>query len=352
MIAAIKRLGGTLIYVPDNLDGVYVDNVGTSPVTAIADLIGLITDKLYGGTLGPELVTSGSFSSGSAGWSTPPGWSVSGGVCTASNTVASMKQIDTPYTAGRAYRVEFDWTHVGGTLYVRVGTGTATTFTTSGRKSVVLTASNSSGVEAYGGAVSGAIDNISVREVLGRHATQSAVASKPSLRQVNGRNVIRFDGNNDFLQTGITTGNEGWVCAGVSLASGAPENQSIFYSGADADSIPGSWLAVSGGSLRLSVGNGAARNTILSATVPVGVPKVLEGGWDASLIRAALDGTETTLSKTVNCTTSRTFRVGLTDANWAFGGSVHAIVYIAVQPDPADRALIRNGIAALQGREL
>lgn len=169
------------LYDLDDLSTVFLDSAGTTPAT-VNGLVGLQLDKSQGLALGAELVTNGDFSGGSTGWFVRPLWAVSGGSATATGASDSFQQVATPYTAGKWYRVEFDWTHTGGILYVRLGTGPAATFTTSGRKVVYLLAVNTAGIEFYGGATSGTLDNISVREIQGNHRYQSATGSKPILR--------------------------------------------------------------------------------------------------------------------------------------------------------------------------
>lgn len=176
--------------------GNWLNSAGTTAAT-VDNPVGLVVSA--GKAVGPELVTNGDFSAGSAGWSVPAGWSIASGVCTATSTNASFKQLATPCTAGKFYLVEFDCNHAGGTLYVRVGTGTAATFTTSGRKTAVLLAAGIQGFEAYGGSVSGVLDNISIRELLGAHLTQSTAANRPILR----RGLVNQLTQSDF-QNGVT----------------------------------------------------------------------------------------------------------------------------------------------------
>lgn len=114
---------------------------------------------------GPNLAPGGGTFDSSTGWTVNAGWAIGSGVATATATSASLLQAGV-VTAGKTYLVEFDWTHTSGTLAVRIGAGTQVTYTTSGRKSVNLTANNAAGVEFYGGAVTGVLDNVSVRQVL------------------------------------------------------------------------------------------------------------------------------------------------------------------------------------------
>ncbi len=51
-------------------------------------------------------------------------------------------------------------------------------------------------------------------------ATQATTANKPTVQtNAQGGYVMRFDGSNDSLTTNITTGSEGWLCAGVKPSS-------------------------------------------------------------------------------------------------------------------------------------
>lgn len=532
MIDALRRIGGSLWMVDNAFSGAFVDNVGTTPVTAVADLIGLITDKSYGGQLGPNLVTNGDFSSGTTGWTVPAGWALSSGAMVATSESSSLLQQGAVSTVGRSYEVEFDWTHTGGTLYVRVGAGTAATFTSSGRKRVILVAASAAGVEFYGGTVSGTLDNITSKEVPGNHATQSAVASKPSVQRVPKRtrgpvnqlrwsgdfsnaawqkslltigaattdplggtaavtaavasggslrqnsiawaegtvgtvaywvrksasgganavrlttnntaawgtgisqkfaltsewqlavlsgaltstgttlsvmvgamdsgassdadcagnvdiyraalykgavtaqqiidnggiplttttalpnvlewaNVIQFDGSNDFLQTGITTGEQGFLVAAVTPAN-TNTDMTVVNAGEGTSTIPGVWLFASGaGSWTSSAANGTVRAQA-SRVMTGAVPQVVSMCWSASNVSVGVDGAETSAARTGNCASgANVLCIGLYQGSSVpFNGPMHAIAYAPVLPDAATRKIIRDGIAALQGRTL
>lgn len=110
---------------------------------------------------GAEAEPNGAFASGT-GWTVLAGWAISGGAANATATSASLTSTTT-LTAGQLYLVTFDWTHTSGTLAVRAGVGAQATFTTSGAKRVILQTTSVSGVEFYGGAVTGTLDNVSVK---------------------------------------------------------------------------------------------------------------------------------------------------------------------------------------------
>jgi hypothetical protein len=168
-------------YDPSDFSTMFQDSAGTTPVTAVEQPVGLILDKSKGLALGAELVTNGDFSGGATGWTVPAGWAIGSGVATGTSTSTSL--ISTGLVvAGRSYRVEFDVvTYTSGTLFVRVGAGTAATTNTTGRKSFILVSSGTASVEFYGGLFSGSIDNISVRELPGNHASQATSTSRPVL---------------------------------------------------------------------------------------------------------------------------------------------------------------------------
>ena len=161
--------------------GNYLESTGNS-VATVNNPVGLVLDAL--GSVGAELVTNGGFAD-ATGWTVPVGWAVGSGV--AAGTATSSSLLCTQYTpvTGKTYLVTFDCTVTGGTLYVATGSGTAASFTTSGPKRCILVcgATPSRAIEWYGGAVSGSVDNISVREVTGIHLTQGTTANKPVLRR-------------------------------------------------------------------------------------------------------------------------------------------------------------------------
>lgn len=169
-----------------------------------------------------------------------------------------------------------------------------------------------------------------------------------------GRYAWQFDGSNDFLQTGITTGNEGWVCAGVTPSNNT-SNQTIFGNGAGDSSIKGIWFARSSGTstygFNLADGSGGFRDALATATAPLSSPCVLDGGWGAATMMTAVDGTETSRTKTKDPTHTAGIQIG---GLYSFfhPGSMSAIIHCPVLPSAADRALIRRFVGSLQGQQL
>lgn len=481
MIDALRRLGGTLFYVSDNLAGTYVDNAGTTPVTAVADLIGLITDKSYSGQLGVELLswvwnnsyvnTFDTFTSTSFGGFT-------GSTAGAKTNV----RVFVPFTGSVSdfYEIRFNISMSGATCkllmystahsgvqFIR-GSAGVDPGVVSGEVVVrcVLTASGVNGImlgfdTSAGGTVT--VTSASSRKVPGNHATQSAVASKPSVQRVPKRlgpnlvvnaswtapaiggptystfltgavvsagksyrvsavvsgyggtgtvgftstftggttaaaaeangtitgvanvsssgeytmftrstntavftniviqevlewaNVISFDGSNDFLQTGITTGNEGFVAAGVTF--GAVPGAALQLLGTTANGgLDGAGILVTtgGASVLMSVGTGGAQHFATRAAPVIGVPSVIDGGWNSSTLFVATNGIETSSARSGVATSPGTLTIGTRQVSplGYFGGHAHGFAYTPVLPSAADRKIIRDGIAALQGRTL
>lgn len=189
-------------YDPSDLSTLFQDTAGTQPVTAAGQSVALVLDKSRGLVLGSELVTNGDFSV-DANWDKGTGWTISGGVATkVAGTAANLGQVVSPsLTVGRTYRVTFSVTVTAGSVDF-LFTGGSTTFaatgiTTTRTVSVLAVAlgANNYFVFTANAAFVGTIDNISVRELPGNHATQSILASRPTYGVVPAtgrRNLLTF----------------------------------------------------------------------------------------------------------------------------------------------------------------
>lgn len=364
-IAAIRRNNGALFYVPQNFAGAWTDSAGTDPVDAVADVIGRMTDRTGGSAvatqsttaskplvhrvpklLGPNLVSNGDGSS-LTGWTGSTGYSVASGTFKCNGaTAAPILQQNVGVVQGKTYRVTFTQSgRTAGNSYLVLG-GTqpagAPNLIANQTYSFVLTATTTAGTLAFAtqsGTYDGSFDNISVQEVLEWSYAMS------------------FDGSNDSLNTNITTGNEGWVCAGVVATD---SNATVVCSGAGSASQKGIWMYRTSADDRLNcmIGNGTST---INASAPsvrwdANTSVVVEALWYADAISIGVNGTYgATTTRAGNASPSPTLlRIGAyTDGvTYPLAGEMAALVYCPVAPSSADRALIRKWIGSLQGQTL
>lgn len=320
-------------------------NHATQPTTASKPVVTRVPKRL-----GPNLAVNGDFSNGATGWTVSGvAVSISGGKLTGTTDAGSNLfaiSAGIPVVAGKSYQLiwDVDSRGVGSSgVYIYNQSYDATmnpaVDATLGTRRHVFTAKTTANMalQVVGGGASsvGTFDNFQVCEVL------------------EWTNAISFDGSNDFLQTGITTGNEGWICAGVTLGAHAT-GQTIVANGAASDADSGVWVRVGPAvnSVVLLTGNGATRNTLGTATTALlGVPRVVEAGWTASTMSVGIDGTLSSGAKTTDCTKAAGLAVGASQG-WSLNGPMTAIIYTPVLPSAADRALIRKWVGSLQGQTL
>ena len=181
-------------YDPSDLTTMFQDAAGTTPVTGVEQPVGIILDKSKGLVLGSERVSNGDFGAGATGWAAigSATLTVSAGIASvnvtgASGGIVSSKQ-SLGLTVGVGYQVSFDVDlsamSAGGLEFRVAGIGVAS-ITTSGSKKAFFVASVANPTISIQRALSAAgtftVDNISVREIPGNHATQTTTASRPVL---------------------------------------------------------------------------------------------------------------------------------------------------------------------------
>ena len=204
--------GSGFLYDFSRADTLFQEATGITPA-AVDQNVGLALDisKWGGKTLAqvlagqPELVTNGTFDSDTA-WTKGTGWSISGGKASidGSNGAASyLAAIASPtYVVGRTYRLSFDYSlssgrfrfnPAGGTTSASVGVG-------SGTFSTYVTALSASGlsIQAIDAGTIGWVDNVSVKEIPGKHASQATSGARPVLKAGG---LTRYDGSDDNLLT-------------------------------------------------------------------------------------------------------------------------------------------------------
>jgi hypothetical protein len=170
----------------------FQDSAGTTPVTAVEQPVGLMLDKSQGLVLGSELVTNGDFSGGSTGWTKGADWTIASGTATL-NTITinqTLYQTFSGIAVGKVYSVSLTVTSMtSGALQVGIGTvtvGDCKTITAAGTYQFVLRCGALADffriVNLNNATTVATVDNISVKEIAGNHASQATSASRPILR--------------------------------------------------------------------------------------------------------------------------------------------------------------------------
>ena len=179
--------------------------------------------------------------------------------------------------------------------------------------------------------------------------TTSAAASSAT-----GKYWWQFDQSNDFLQTSITTGDAGWLCAGVTFTD---SNSTLFCSGAGSAVQKGLWAyrdAASDTFITL-IGNGTAPSSATAISAPAGQPLVIASGWDASNIFHSVNSTENTASRTGSASPSpATLRIGAyTDGiTYPLGGNMNIALVFNVLPTADERLTLKRWVGQLSGVSL
>lgn len=186
-------------YDPSDFSTMFQDSAGTTPVTAVEQPVGLILDKSKSLALGSELVTNGTFDTDVSGWSGGTAtWSagtlrgVGGGVgsgfyssgfaVTAGNTYKFTFTIkgDASYAA-----LQFGMRRISatGVFISNTITPSVTTSYTTITAYIVPTSTVADAMFfcRFAGTEAINIDNVSVKEIAGNHASQATTTSRPTL---------------------------------------------------------------------------------------------------------------------------------------------------------------------------
>ena len=207
----------------------FQDTTGTTPVTTPGQPVGLVLDKSKGLVLGPELVTNGDFSS-ATGWTLGTGWSISGGTLNwaGAYNLCYFTAVSNAFIAGKYYKVTL--TVSGNTsgnvnAFLNVLNNAPlnpVNFSGNGEKTFFLLAGvTCNGFHIVGNSATGAmsIDNISVREIPGNHATQATSASRPTY------GIEPLGGRRNLLTTTEGFDSAAWIKAGLNaFGSGSVAN--------------------------------------------------------------------------------------------------------------------------------
>ena len=197
----------------------YQDAAGTVPVYAPGQPVGLRLDKSKGLVLGSEVVVNGSFASG-ANWVTAAGWTISGGKASASAASAALYQISSGAAAGKTYKVTFTISdYVSGSCRIELRSGITNSASANGTFTALVRGnSTDSYIYVVPASFTGSIDDISVKELFGNHAVQSALGSRPmyGIEPKGGR-------RNLLTQTEDLTTVGGWSLASATSVGGATD---------------------------------------------------------------------------------------------------------------------------------
>ena len=212
-------------YDPSDLTTLYQDSLGTTPVTGTGQPVGLMLDKSKGG-LQAEEITNGGFDI-ATGWTAVNGTlTISGGTA----TLAGINQNDPyfvspafPVTGGSWYRISIDIISSGGSPtnvnYIRlrspgsftgaVGIISNTALPVGTKTAIVQIPAGWTQAELAvqrGGALippttTLVVDNASVRELPGNHATQATSTARPTLQLSGSSYYLDFDGVDDLMRS-------------------------------------------------------------------------------------------------------------------------------------------------------
>ena len=195
-----------LWYDPSQLDTMFQDSAGTTPVTAAGDPVGLILDKrLWGGKTLAQVFAAATLLGGLPLDSAP--WTLQGAAAVLGNTVTGLNNGDalrlTGLTVGKTYKVEAATSAVSGSWFW-LAEGTGTTY----RNSIgnCIFRATSTGLLLYcvsAGSVT--LSSLLVKEIPGNHASQATSASRPVLARVP------FGGRRNLLTRTEEFDNAAWV---------------------------------------------------------------------------------------------------------------------------------------------
>jgi hypothetical protein len=197
----------------------FQDTAGTTLVNSPGQTVALALDKSKGLVLGSELVTNGTFDA-DTDWTKGAGWTISGGVANKVGGTGRLSQLSASVVAGRTYQAQFTVVSVtvaGSGVGIDVGGTIFGSYTTAGTYTALLVA-GASGVFAIqprgDGSWAGSIDNISVKELPGNHATQATAASCPTY------GVVPLGGRRNLLTWTENYSNAIWVKTNLNTSAG------------------------------------------------------------------------------------------------------------------------------------
>jgi hypothetical protein len=194
----------------------FQDAAGTTPVTAPGQPVGLVLDKSNNLVLGSERVVNGGFDA-DTNWTKGTGWTISGGVAVGTGVIPGVLGYLTnsgTVQPGTWYRVTYTVTRSAGGVSIELGGTAGVSRVASGTFTEILRSGAGTGISIIRRAndFTGTVDNISVRELAGNHASQATDASRPTYGVVpkgGRRNLVV-----NTAMLGATTGTPGTALTG------------------------------------------------------------------------------------------------------------------------------------------
>jgi len=239
-------------YDPSDLNTMFQNVEGSSPVTASGQPVGLLLDKSEGLGLGPEIAVNGSFDSPS-NWTLSPNVSISGGKLAWSGAVTnSNAQQPIPATSGEYCEVTIDVASVTqGAVGFQfdAGSGADIQITAPGvytfrrfQRSIYSTFY----VICYG-TTTAVVNSVSVKAVRGSHISQETAGKRPLYQSDGTLHWLLNDGVDDYLMGTLideqSPPNEYWLAAAHITGEGIIDG--LFRRAPDPNSV-GSSSNVSG----------------------------------------------------------------------------------------------------------
>lgn len=215
--------------------GLYQDALGTTPVTAVGQPVGLVLDRRFGLARGPELIAQ-PIEFASPAWAKPPGVAESSGLTIRSTITGTISapvlevgktyELKASFLSSTASTTRIYNNSVGVQNPVVVPTGEDTPDGT-----YIFTAADESIGIRLGGSGEAVISSFSIRELPGNHLSQDTTAARPTYTE----DGALHDGVDDRIQaanaedwTFLHDGTGGFMGAS-SIYLGGGRNLSGYY---------------------------------------------------------------------------------------------------------------------------
>lgn len=341
-------------YDPSDLSTLFQGSIGTTPVTAVEQPVGLVLDKRLGLERGAEDITNGEFESG-AGWSLAAGWSISSGNLLASAVASgSSASRGSEVLANAWYAVEIDVTSISsGGLKVSVGGTDSPTISIAGKYTYILrTTATNTAVQAQGAGATFVVASVSAKEIPGNHVIQPTTAQKLVLKESGAYSYLNLDRVDDNMTAAAGGGGTTGIIVCAAIRAGGAGNARTIWS--DRGTNTGYRLSIDASNqLVLSAGNGSAHTEVVGPTITAGTDYVVTGWHDGTNLNVRVNAGATTSAAFGTATAGTTgFTIGKDNgaASGYYGERIYEIVYRKNDASSAgDRTSLITYMAAQAG---